>query len=230
MVIYMIDAKLKTLIMVDKLKNYSKTAYALGLTQPAVSTHIRQLEEEFNIKIFNKTEKELILTNEGAILLRFAKRIETLYSFVYEAIENEKKHIKSLTIGMSHTAENSDIPKLLANYTSQNNDSKLVNNIKIISDSIKNIYNKLKAYEIDLAIVEGRFPDHDFNTVLLDTDSLVLIVVLSLFVYRNGTIGYIVKLGEFWKNKDDSFVNYKKNSDFCKTYLLIIRNLKSKGK
>lgn len=218
MVIYMIDAKLKTLIMVDKLKNYSKSAYALGLTQPAVSTHIRQLEEEFNIKIFNKTEKELILTNEGAILLRFAKRIETLYSFVYEAIENEKKHIKSLTIGMSHTAENSDIPKLLANYTSQNNDSKLVNNIKIISDSIKNIYNKLKAYEIDLAIVEGRFPDHDFNTVLLDTDSLVLIVGNDNPLNKKK----IITINELKKEK---LILRLPNSDSRKRFEIALHNL-----
>lgn len=172
----MIDPKLKTLITVNKLKNYSKAAQVLGLTQPAVSTHIKQLEEEFKIKIFNKSDKELILTNEGAILLRFAKRIDSLYSLIDEAIENEKRNIRSLTIGMTHTAENSDIPKILAAYTLDENEEEHVKNIKIISDDIKKIYNMLKTYEIDLAIVEGKFPDKDFNTVLLDTDSLVLIV------------------------------------------------------
>lgn len=172
----MIDQKLTTLIAVNKFKNFSKAANHLGLTQPAVSTHIKLLEEEYKIKIFNKNEKELILTNEGLVLLKYAKRIDSLYNLISEAIENEKKHIKSLTIGMTHTAENSDIPKVLAAYTLEKEDVKEVKNIKIISDDIKNIYNKLKTYEIDLAIVEGRFPDKDFNTVLLDTDSLVLIV------------------------------------------------------
>lgn len=60
----MIDQKLTTLIAVNKFKNFSKAANHLGLTQPAVSTHIKLLEEEYKIKIFNKNEKELILTNE----------------------------------------------------------------------------------------------------------------------------------------------------------------------
>lgn len=172
----MIDQKLLTLIAVDKFKNYSKAANFLGLTQPAVSTHIKLLESEFNIKLFVKNDKEIILTNEGAILLKYAKRINSLYTLINEALQNEKKHIKSLTIGMSHTAENSDIPKVLAAYATNDDEDKRVKNIKIISDSIKKIYDKLKTYEIDLAIVEGRFPDKDFNTVLLDTDALVLIV------------------------------------------------------
>ncbi len=172
----MIDQKLLTLIAVDKFKNYSKAANFLGLTQPAVSTHIKLLESEFNIKLFVKNDKEIILTNEGAILLKYAKRINSLYTLINEALQNEKKHIKSLTIGMSHTAENSDIPKVLAAYATNDDEDKKVKNIKIISDSIKKIYDKLKTYEIDLAIVEGRFPDKDFNTVLLDTDALVLIV------------------------------------------------------
>ena len=35
---------------------------------------------------------------------------------------------------------------------------------------------KLKTYEIDLAIVEGRISDSNFNTIMLDTDSLILAV------------------------------------------------------
>ncbi len=171
----MIDQKLLTLIEVSKYQNFSKAAEKLNLTQPAVSTHIKLLEQEFNITIFNKTDKKLIFTPEGEILLRFAKRMVSLYLLVNEQIENEKHDIKSLTIGMTHTAENSQITRALAAYTYQNKEENNKKNIKIISDSIKKIYNKLKTYEIDLAIVEGKFPDKDFNSILLDTDSLVLI-------------------------------------------------------
>ncbi len=46
----------------------------------------------------------------------------------------------------------------------------------MISDNITNLYEKLKTYELDFAIVEGRLPAEGFNTLLLDTDSLVLVV------------------------------------------------------
>ena len=171
----MIDQKLLTLIAVSKYENFSKAANKLGLTQPAVSTHIKLLEQEFNIKIFNKSDKQLIFTPEGEILLRFAKRMVSLYSLLKEQIEDEKNNIKSLTIGMTHSAENSQITTVLAAFAQNMINEKYKRNIKIISDSIKKIYNKLKTYEIDLAIVEGKFPDKDFNSILLDTDSLVLI-------------------------------------------------------
>lgn len=48
--------------------------------------------------------------------------------------------------------------------------------IRIISDTINNLYNKLKTYEIDFAIVDGKMRDQDFVSFLLDTDYLVLAV------------------------------------------------------
>ena len=48
----MVDAKVKTLLTVVQTGSFTKAAEALNLTQPAVSHHIRQLEQEFGIKIF----------------------------------------------------------------------------------------------------------------------------------------------------------------------------------
>lgn len=42
----MISAKMQTLLMVAELQNFTKAAQALSMTQPAVSHHIKQLEEE----------------------------------------------------------------------------------------------------------------------------------------------------------------------------------------
>lgn len=61
----MIDPKLMTLLTLANIGNYTKTAKVLSLTQPAVSYHIRLLEEEFGIQIFYRGEKELKTTVEG---------------------------------------------------------------------------------------------------------------------------------------------------------------------
>ncbi|MDY4787729.1 MAG: LysR family transcriptional regulator [Bacilli bacterium] len=172
----MIDQKLLTLLAAIKYQNYSKAADALSLTQPAVSTHIKLLEQEFNTKIFDKNYKNLTLTSDGEIIVKFARRVTSLYELVNEQLKNEKNHIQSLTIGMTHTAENSNISLALAKYATQNSNDKSVKNIKIISDDTKNIYQKLKTYEVDIAVVEGSFNDNDFCHQLLDIDSLVLIV------------------------------------------------------
>lgn len=168
----MISQKLETLLKVNEFKSFTKAAAFLSLTQPAVSGHIKQLEEELGVKIFNRTEKELKLTSEGEIVVKYAKRMMTLYQNLQEAIKNEKKQVKHLTVGVTHSLENNIISSVFAKYCQEKNDL----HITIISDTIKNLYSMLKTYEIDLAFIEGKMIDNDFKSILLDTDSLMLAV------------------------------------------------------
>ncbi len=168
----MLDQKFTTLLKICEVKNFTNAANELGLTQPAASQHIKALEEEYNIKIFNKANKELKLTEEGQVLVKYAKRIASLYKELEMKIDDEKKHKKSLVIGVSHTSESNVIAEVLATYCAKNKGTR----IKIISNTIKNLYDKLQSYEIDLAIVEGVIPSKKYNSLLLDTDSLVVVM------------------------------------------------------
>lgn len=58
----MLDTKLDTLLMVCETCNFTRAAERLSLTQPAVSHHINQLEEELGVKIFNRGKGNLKLT------------------------------------------------------------------------------------------------------------------------------------------------------------------------
>ncbi len=167
----MIDTKLETLLKVVETKNFSLAAKQLNLTQPAISQHIKQLENEHNIKIFNRSGNSIILTNQGEILVKYAKRIASLYKELDTKLSDEKKHKKSITIGMSHTSESNIVAEVLAYYSSKNRGT----HIKIISDNIKKIYDKLSSYAIDLAIVEGK-AEKKYSSVLLATDSLMAVI------------------------------------------------------
>ena len=70
----MLDSKIITLLKLEKAGSYTKAAHELHLTQPAISRHIRLLEEELGIKIFQHGTKKLLPTREGKILLRYAHR------------------------------------------------------------------------------------------------------------------------------------------------------------
>ena len=73
---------------------------------------------------------------------------------------------------MTHTAESNLMAEVLAKYCNEQNNVKLT----ILSDTINNLYIKLKNYEIDLAIVEGKIADPNLSSVLVDTDCLMLAV------------------------------------------------------
>jgi len=168
----MIDNKLETLIAVNELGSYTKAAQSLSLTQPAVSQHIKILEEELGIKIFNRTETGLKPTPEGVIAIRYAKRIKALYQVEEQRIADSKKNMFSLIVGITHTAESSTVGEALANYAYETKGLR----ITIISDSISNLYEKLEDYQVDLIIVEGHNLDKRYSSLLLDTDSLLLAV------------------------------------------------------
>lgn len=166
------DAKLSSFLEVLRQGSFTKAASVLNLSQPAVSQHIRQLEEELDAVLFDRSERSLRLTTEGEIVAKYAKRLDNVYHNMKEALLNAKLHKKALTIGISHTAESNVIPETLALYGA----SKEGLTIKIISDTITNLYKKLRNYEIDLGIAEGKVTDPELNSIVLDTDQLMVIV------------------------------------------------------
>lgn len=168
----MIDPKLITLLTVNEMNSFTKAARKLSLTQPAASQHIRQLEKELGTTIFVRGEGNLKLTSEGEIVIKYAKRIVSLYQNLQQSLKDERRHARKITVGITHTSESNIMVEVLAKYSSFSEGTR----ITIISDTINNLYMKLKTYEIDIAIVEGRITDPNFNTVMLDTDSLILAV------------------------------------------------------
>lgn len=168
----MLDAKLETLLVVAEEKSFTKAASLLSLTQPAVSNHISLLEKEVGVKIFFRNKGEVKITPEGEIVVKYAKRIKSLYTRMFDNISELDRQITKLRIGITHTAESNEIAEILAKFgISQGNI-----NITIFTDSIKNLYEMLENYEIDFAIIEGSRQVGDLNYLMLDTDYLVCIL------------------------------------------------------
>ncbi len=67
--------QIETFIKVAELKSFSKAAQQTFITQPTVSEHIRQLEQELNARLFLRTKKEALLTPAGKVFLKHAKKI-----------------------------------------------------------------------------------------------------------------------------------------------------------
>lgn len=180
----MIDYRLMSLLKIVETGSFTKASYKLGLSQPAVSQHIRQLEEYWNVKIFDHSRNRFTLTPEGELIVRYAQRVAALSNTLRQALKNEKDRIRSLTIGITHTAESSAIIEAIAAYT--NGLEKL--NLKILTNTTDNLYAMLRSYELDFAFVEGKTADPAFRYIMLDTDCLVLAVPPTHKLARLNTI------------------------------------------
>ena len=89
----LLDDKLETFVAVCETKNFTKAGEILGLTQPAVSHHIKKLEEELNAPLFLRKKGELVLSEEGEIALLYAKRIRAICEKMQDKIKNAKTNI-----------------------------------------------------------------------------------------------------------------------------------------
>ena len=168
----MTSSKLETYLAVVEYKNFTQAAEALALTQPAVSHHISQLEEEFGVQLLIRGRGGIKLTYEGELVAQYARRMKAQYDKLLLELSNSERKITQLRVGITHTAESSIVAETLASYRSKNNNL----NITLYTDTIKNLYEKLENYELDLAIGERTPHSPELNSIMLDTDYLVCVM------------------------------------------------------
>lgn len=168
----LIDFKILSFLKIVETGSFTKTANALGLTQPAVSQHIRQLEEELGVKLFVRSNNEFHLTSDGELVVEYARRLVAIEKSLKQSLADEKSKVTSVTVGLTHTVESSAIVEALAGYAKEVGGL----TIKVVTDSIQNLYQKLKSFEVDFIIVSDRLKEGDVKYSTLISDSLELIV------------------------------------------------------
>lgn len=65
---------LRTFLELNRVRHFSRTAEALHLTQAAVSSRLKSLEQQLGVRLFDRNKREMRLTPEGARLVRHAER------------------------------------------------------------------------------------------------------------------------------------------------------------
>ncbi|MFA5585239.1 MAG: LysR family transcriptional regulator [Saccharofermentanales bacterium] len=165
----MLDRKVASFLTVAELKSFTKAAARLNLTQPAVSQHISLLEKELGRSLFHRGKGTILLTEAGETAARYARRLNTLYDRMKQDLADREQSMTRLRIGVTHTAESNIVAEVLAEYGNRN--PGIV--ITILTESIKNLYDMLDNYDLDLAIVEGVAGLPAFGSIILDTDYLV---------------------------------------------------------
>ncbi|MBO5274086.1 MAG: LysR family transcriptional regulator [Clostridia bacterium] len=168
----MLDIKIETLLAVYEKRNFTKAAELLSLTQPAVSHHIKCLEDELETKLFIRGKGDLRPTPEGEIAVGYAKRFKAMYAKLKREVTGAEAHFNNLRIGITHTAESNFMVEVLAKFSNKKSNV----SITVSTDTIKNLYDKLENYEIDLAIVEGKPHNPELYSIMLDTDYLVCVM------------------------------------------------------
>ena len=112
----MIDTKVYSLLKVNECGSFAAAAKQLSITQPAVSQHIKALEEELGVRIFERSSGKLVLTKQGGEVVKYALKMVGLYNSLRQSLSDGKSLTTHLTVGVTHTAESNPIADSLAKY------------------------------------------------------------------------------------------------------------------
>jgi len=113
----MADRRLQAFHAVAKHGSFTKAADALCMTQPAVTFQIRQLEEQFNARLFDRANGRIALTPAGVVALDYAERILALSAEMNARLkEVSGQEVGPLLIGASTTIAEFLLPKILGEF------------------------------------------------------------------------------------------------------------------
>jgi DNA-binding transcriptional LysR family regulator len=108
---------LQSFCRVADLRNFSKAAEDLFLTQPTVSGHILALEKSLGVRLFDRTGREARLTKAGQILYPFASKVFGLRRDALNALSEFSQGIRGeLCLGASTIPGEYILPKLLGEF------------------------------------------------------------------------------------------------------------------
>ncbi|WP_199616693.1 selenium metabolism-associated LysR family transcriptional regulator [Paenibacillus alkalitolerans] len=116
----MIVEPLKIFVTVAEQSNFSRAAQLLHLSQPGVSLHIRNLENELGVRLLHRSPKQVKLTEAGTVLYERAKQILSLYEDAKQEIHLLRDTVTgTLNIGASFTIGEYVLPGLIAEFANQ---------------------------------------------------------------------------------------------------------------
>jgi len=169
----MADRRLQVFHTVARLLSFTKAADVLHMTQPAVTFQVRQLEEYFNTRLFDRTHNRITLTEIGKRVYEHAEKIFELYADMENTVKEMTGDVSGvLLIGASTTIAEYMLPALLGDFKHKYPDV----SIRLRVSNTEGIVSMVEHNAIDLGVVEAPVSNKNLAVELCSTDQLVAIV------------------------------------------------------
>lgn len=159
--------------MVTRQQSFSKAAKLLHMSQPAVSTHVKNLEEYYQGQLLDRTPQGVTLTKAGEVFYDYAQKILDLQDEMEQQIETVFKHENNqVIIGASTTIGNVSLPCSIYLFKEQYPEVELCLNIANAEEVLSMVISDV----VDIGVVEGDTESSTLKSLHVASDELVLIV------------------------------------------------------
>lgn len=168
--------QLDTFRRLAALRNFSRVAEELHVTQPAVSQHVKALQDHFSVQLIDIVKRRPVFTDAGVFLAERAAQILVNA----EALERDMREFSklqngTLRFGATVTIGTYVVPGLVAAFARRY--PRL--GIDVVVANTEAIVQRVRDTEIGLALVEGPAEGEDLEIVPFADDELILIVPKS---------------------------------------------------
>lgn len=165
--------RLQVFYSVAKNLSFTKASQELYITQPAITKHIKELEEEYGLRFFDRKGNRIYLTDAGQVLLDHAEQILSLHRKLDFEMSTFKDRVSGqLKLGASTTIAQYVIPQVLSAFHKKFPKIKL----SLLNGNTQYITDTLLKGEIDMGIVEGKSKNKDILYDRFISDEVVAVV------------------------------------------------------
>ncbi len=169
----MADRRLQVFYTVARLLSFTKAAETLHMTQPAVTFQVRQLEDHFHTRLFDRTHNRVTLTEAGRKAYEYAEEIFSLYAEMENTLKELTGDVSgALTMGASTTIAEYMLPALLRGFTVEYPEI----NLRLKVSNTEGIVSIVENSMIDLGVVEGPVSNKNLLVEVCRVDQLVVVV------------------------------------------------------
>lgn len=171
----MIDSKLITFLSLCDTKNYTKTAEQLFITQPAVTHHIKALEKQYDIRLFQPGKKIFKLTAQGELLRTFSLRLLEIaneFQLALEKCDNYQRHLRLLATPSTHACY---LRNILVDWIARYPNDFLSIQIAPMSQ----ILDELTKGKVDFALVDESFDKRKYESIPASSMKIKFVVALN---------------------------------------------------
>ncbi len=168
----MADRRLQVFHTVAKQLSFTKAAELLFMTQPAVTFQVKQLEEHFNTRLFERSHGKIALTPAGELALDYAERILNMTAEMETRISELTGQVSGpLLIGASTTIAEYMLPRLLGEFKRLHPETQA----RLTVANSETIEHKVADHTLDLGLIESSSHNPNLVTQVCCEDELVMI-------------------------------------------------------
>lgn len=154
--------QLKYIVAINRFRNFAKAADSCNISQPTLSAMLLKLEEELDVRIFDRTNKQVTPTSAGEKIILQAKKTLLELEKITELVAEEKNQIgKSLSLSVGPSIAPYILPKFIKHYRKDYPEV----NLSIQEMKSEEMFHVLQDGEIDAGIAISDLPRKGYEGV-----------------------------------------------------------------